>query len=253
MSDNRPISSLYDLADRTYTDGEPIFASVEEEKRNDLEQRIANLNDALADLETRWAAVVSARDNRVQGKTTYRTDTYRLELDPDGLATDQAISKIEAGGVTLTGFTSRAGNVAGVFDTLTLPANILRADGKVLRFTCWGTKSAANAAAVLEVQFAGATLTTVQIQASALRWIIHILYIRTGSNTQDWFVEAHNTVDDDGGFNGGGVQALGSTRLDFGTDAETDTAAITHSIRNDGTGNASDTLVQEGRIVEILN
>ena len=252
MSDTRPISTLADLTDRTVSGG-TIQATDFNSFINDCETRIAQLNDAIADLENHHSGTAAPTDNAVQGKLWYETDTYRLHLDPDGSGADQPLSRVLDGGVTLTGFTSRAGNVAGVFDTLTLPANILRADGKVLRFTCWGTKSAANAAAVLEVQFAGATLTTVQIQASALRWIIHILYIRTGSNTQDWFVEAHNTVDDDGGFNGGGVQALGSTRLDFGTDAETDTAAITHSIRNDGTGNASDTLVQEGRIVEILN
>ena len=252
MSDARPISTLADLTDRSVTGG-TILADDFNSFINDCETRIAQLNDAIADLENHHSGTAASTDNAVQGKLQYRTDSYRLLLDPDGAGCDQPTSRVLDSGVTLTGFTARAGNVAGVFDTLTLPANLLRADGKVIRITCWGTKTGVNAAAVLEVRFAGVALTTVQIQSSALRWIIHILYIRTASNTQDWFVEAHNSVDAAAGWHGASVQADGSTRLDFGTDAETDTATISHDLQNDGTGNAGDTMTQEGRIVEILN
>src|SRR3990167_10487458 len=140
MSDNVPVSALRDLVDRSYTDGDPIFASVEEAKRNDIELRIAQLNDALADLETRYAAAAAARDNRVQGKIQYRTDTYRLSLDPDGLGMDQAIAYYH---VALTsGGTGIPGNSLAVIETVTISANALRTNGKTLRVHFFGQKNA---------------------------------------------------------------------------------------------------------------
>ena len=251
MSDNVPISTLADLTDRTVSGG-TITASDFNSFINDVEARIANLNDALADLENHHAGTAAPTDNAVQGKLWYETDTYRLHLDPDGSGADQPLSRVESGGVGISAV-SRAGNAAGTLITFTIPANTLRADGKIIKFTCWGTKSAANGAAVIEVRLASAAVSTFQIQSAALRWMVEFYLIRTGSNTQDWFYKAINTDDVAAGFHGASAQSAGSVRLDFGTGTLTDTATIAFDLRNDGTGNASDNIVQEEMIVEILN
>src|SRR3990167_3850836 len=246
MSDNVPVSALRDLVDRSYTDGDPIFASVEEAKRNDIELRIAQLNDALADLETRYAAAAAARDNRVQGKLQYRTDTYRLSLDPDGLGMDQALSRVESGGVDITAV-SIARNVAGTLITFTIPANALRANEKVLKFTCYGTQSLADGFAVLEIRLASATISTIYIQSNARRWIVTLLISRTSCSAQDWFIETRigAAFPVGGGVKGESAQAQGSMRLDFGTGTLIDTAAIAFDVRNDGTGDTANTITQE--------
>ena len=185
MSDARPISTLADLTDRTVTGG-TILATDFNSFINDVETRIAQLNDAIADLETHHAGAAAPTDNAVQGKLWYETDTKRLHLDPDGSGADQPLSVVLDSGVTLTGFTSRAGNVAGTFDSFNIPANTLYANGKIIRITCWGTKSGTNASAVIQFRMAATALASFTIAASATAWKVEVLYIRTAASTQDW-------------------------------------------------------------------
>lgn len=149
--------------------------------------------------------------------------------------------------------TTAVGNVgaSGPDDLITysLPANALSANGKGVRVKCWGTT--ANNANAKTVQFVFGTVTFAkQLTASvAGRWEFEALVFRTGSSTQDIWVEATNyggtTVSST---DGATVQNLAT----FTTGTETDTGIITIKCQST-VSTANDDIVQEGMLVEFIN
>ena len=248
MSDTQPISSLTDLDidDKTLGDVFPV-AKYNTAMRTfeDKENQIIN---ALSDRESNWAGPAAPTDNTIQGKLWMDTSTDRLKLDPDGSGADQPLARVLT--VDLTAV-SQTGDTAGDLITYTIPANILKSNGKILRITAWGTKTNASADGSILFRMGGTTLATFVIAQGADGWWLGATYIRTGLNAQYWCAECWGM--DTSGMHGAAPGATSHLGVEFGTDAETDTSAIIFALRNDGTGNSNDTITQEGLLVELIN
>ena len=129
----------------------------------------------------------------------------------------------------------------GVLITNNLPANTLDVDLKAIRVTCWGTQAGGNAASQIQSRFGASALATHILSANATDWFIQFHIVRTGAATQDWNSYMILNRDDSG-----------STSLaDTGTETQTLSGALAIDL-NVSTINGSDTITQEGQIIELL-
>ena len=193
MSDSIPISTLADLTNRPITGGSIVSSSDHEAWRNDLESRVANLNDCVADMASQRAGTSAPTDNTTEGQIWADTtnDPVLWKGDPDGSGADvdfviathtQTLTNKTLTSPTLnsptlvtvikdatfnTGGTEThklmgvidinttavARSTAGVCMTYTLPANTLDANGKAIRITITGTKTTTTATWGAEFRF----------------------------------------------------------------------------------------------------
>lgn len=222
-----------------------LFRSV----RTDAAAAVGHTFAVAADYTTSGAKIASFQDNYDA------TPSEKLYIDKDGVLAAQMGTSATLKPVPSVANvnTTAVGNVgaSGPDDLITysLPANSLSANGKGVRVKCWGTT--ANNANAKTVQFAfGAVTLAKQLTVSiAGKWSFDALIIRTGSNTQDVFIDACNyggtTVSST---DGATVQRLSS----FGAGAETDSGAITIKCQSTTT-TADNDIVQEGMLVEFIN
>jgi len=138
--------------------------------------------------------------------------------------------------------TTAVGNVDAGEDNLitySLPANALYKTAAAVRITAWGTAANNGNAKTLKMYFGTQLILAYSLTASqAGLWEIVAIVGKTGSNTQDYharLLEAPNDQID----------------IEQGTGAETDTAAIT--IKCTGEATATNDIVQEGMLVELMN
>lgn len=262
MSDSVPISTLADLTNRPIITATPVSSSDHEAWRNDLETRVANLNDAMADEENNRAGSSPPTDNTVRGRLyadTTNASRVILKLDPDGSgADDEVATRLEAFRIAFaTGGTAthklmgvinsqftEVGNVGAGADTLmsfTLPANTLDTDGKALRI-----RAAFKGNGVDNVTLTfifGATGFTIRsgtsITTAEARLAVDIIVIRTSSNNQLM----------------SGVSIEGSTAASNGSkETATDTGNIGVQFQGENTSDATnDAIIQQSMIVELLN
>lgn len=256
------ISALSDLTNRTISAATTVSSSDHESWRNDVESRVANLNDVVADLENNHSGTSAPTDNAVEGKLFANTTNNPAELffDPDGSGADIRVV-METHTQTLTNKTFGTGGTAthkpmgsinadptavsrsttGVLITYTLPADTLDANNKLLRITLWGTKTGTTATADVQFRF-GTTPTarvTHTIAQSAAGWRIEVIAIRVSSSAVDM----------------PGTRIEGTTITPFSivlTSGIDLTADQTIDI-NLSSINASDSVSQDGMLVELLN
>lgn len=250
MSNLQPISSLLDLviADKNVDD---IFTvSDYNTLMRAFEDKTNRMINALKDRESNWAGSSAPTDNTVQGKLWMDTRTDRLKLDPDGSGADQPLARTLTVDITAV---SLAADVAGDLIAYTIPADTLKADGKILRITAWGTKTGTNGVAQTQLLIAGTavSLGAFNIPANSLNWIVEVLFIRTGLSAQAWSAQSNASVI--AGWNGASAVTEGVFEVGLGTTTEDDTSTITISVGCRGTGNASDTIVEKGLLIELLN
>lgn len=232
-------ANLTDATDRPVTGG-IITSSDHEAWRNDIETRIADLNDAaqaLATSQSGTSAVASLRGSLFADTTN--ANRVILKLDPDGAgADDEILTRLEAFRISLaTGGTAtfKPGGVINVQTTsntlssttsatimeYAVPANTLDADGKFLHVVAFGTKANANGALSLVTQFGSDVITTHTISAACTDWAIEFYVVRTGAATQDCgsFIIANR---DD---------TASTTLCDFATATQDETGAVKVSIK----------------------
>lgn len=184
------------------------------------------------------------------------TGTFSSTLDVTGITTltsPESTIKIGAstetaklGGIINTD-SVQAATAANTNDTTlfsyTLPADAMNANGRILRFTAWGSFAANGNTKTIRLKWNGTGGTSIMSYSASpnnQNWVIQGTVIRTGSSTQDYY----------------GTTVLGptaATNATFGTAAATDTGAITlHVTAQNGTAAASD-IVYEGSLIEFLN
>lgn len=119
--------------------------------------------------------------------------------------------------------------------TFSLPANTMRSTGAGIRIVAWGTKANNANAKTLKLYFGTTAIMTTSLGTSAAgNWRITAEVLRTGASTQDWNSAMVGT----------------DTDIEKGTATETETSAITIKCTGDAT--ATNDIVQEGLIVEVL-
>lgn len=100
MSDDKPVSNLTSLVNRTVTAESKVSSTDHEAWRNDIEGRVTDLNEAVTDEANNRAGTSAPTDNTVEGQiwcdTT--TDPAVPMFDPDGAG---AADPIPAGNVKL--------------------------------------------------------------------------------------------------------------------------------------------------------
>ena len=232
-------STLIDLTDRPVTGG-TITSSDHEAWRNDVEARVAALNDAaqaLASNQSGTSSIESIRGSIFADTTN--TGRVIWKGDPDGAGNDdEFLTRLEAYRVSLaTGGTAtfKLGGVINVQTTsaslssttsatimeYAVPANTLDANGKFLHVVAFGTKANTNGALSLVTQFGAGVITTHTISAACTRWCIEFYVVRTGAGTQDCgsFIIANR---DD---------TASTTLCDFNTATQDETAIVKVSIK----------------------
>ena len=143
--------------------------------------------------------------------------------------------------------TTAVGNVDTGEDDLmsyAVPANTLSANGRVVKITAWGTSANNANAKTLKLKVASTNILTFSMSVSvAGRWDVEAYVIRTGVDAQDYKV--HLDEQDSAFTSPSGMD------IEVGSLTEDDGAAIT--IKMTGEGVATNDIVQEGMIVEVLN
>ena len=251
------VDTLTDLTNRTILAAASISSTDHEAWRNDLEPRIANLNDAAQAIATNQSGSAAPGTNR-QGEIFFDTDINTWLGDPDGSGhDDEFLTRLTAKdfglatGGTATHKLMGAINVnttavlkdgaTGVLMTYTVPASTLDVNGKLLRITCWGIKVQGNGAYTIQSRFGGNALASHISSAGAFDWFIQYHIVRTGATTQDWNSYMILSRDDTGS----------TTLVDSGTAAETLSNALAIDL-NVSAINGADDVQQEGMIVELL-
>ena len=208
----------------------------------DIQDAITDLNDAAQALATSQSGT-SAPASR-QGALFYNTSTNRLLFDPDAAGYDQPIPR-----VLTVDTTAVARTTTGVMMTYTLAASTLANNGQVLRVTAWGTKTNANGTATFYLRF-GTTptdLIAVALDAVADFWKVSAEIVRISA-----------TAVDGAGF----VPIATITGASIRPPVGCDFLALTSNIAlgsaqtidfNISAINASDTVTQEGMMIELLN
>jgi len=247
MSQTKHANSLTDFSARTWTDGEDATASLFQGEFDSMQTAINDLNNAVQDLASSQSGT-SAPSTNVAGQQFWDTSTERLGIEVDGSGTLNQIPRVPAVNITAV---SRLGNAAGTLIVYSVPADTLKADGKIIRFTCWGNKTLSNADTGIEIRWGTTVLETFNCATTAGSWKIVVLVIRTGSSTQDIHISCMAVLEN--GTNNDGNASSATFMEEFETATETDTAAIQFDLRNDGSGNVNDEVFQEGLIVEVLN
>lgn len=127
--------------------------------------------------------------------------------------------------------------------TYTLPANALDADGRVIKFTAWGSFAANGNTKTVRLKFNGAAGSSIMAFSGTpnnQNWVLQGTVIRTGSNAQDFF----------------GTSVLGptaATNATFGTATVTDNAAIDLAVTAQNGSSSANDIVYEGSLIEFLN
>lgn len=156
----------------------------------------------------------------------------------------------------LKGFAKRAvssflvhvavGNVGAGEDDLqsvSLPALSLKESGDYVRIRAWGIAANNANAKTLKAYFGTQVVLNLALTASiAGKWFVDVIVSRTGKDTQDWVMEIREST-------AAALAALKQAQ-DNGTATQDEDAAIT--VKLTGTGVATDDIVQEGMIVEVL-
>ena len=208
----------------------------------DIQTAITDLNDAAQALATSQSGT-SAPANR-QGGLFFNTSTNRLLFDPDAAGYDQPIPR-----VLTVDTTAVARSTTGVMMTYTLAASTLANNGQVLRVTAWGTKTNANGNAGFSLRF-GTTPTNLianNLDAVADFWKITAEIIRISATAVDCigFVTLISIT-------GAATNApTGCSFLALASDVALGSAQTIDF--NLSTVNASDTVTQEGLMIELLN
>ena len=133
-----------------------------------------------------------------------------------------------------------------------IPTNTLIANGKLIRITGWGTKTGAANNPDFEVYANGSTITTgtFNLRADSDSWICRVTIMRLASNTQNIYTYLLST--DVGGIDGGIAASFGEYDVQRAATTLTDSNAITISFRITASL-ATDTVTQEGMLIELLN
>jgi hypothetical protein len=137
--------------------------------------------------------------------------------------------------------TTAVGNVDGGEDTLItydLPADALSAAGKGVRITAWGTTRADANAKVIRGYFGSTTCITINVNVSsgaAKDWKIVIEVFSTGTDAQKYYASYFDTS---------------GAAYDQGSMTENDGAAITIKCTGASISAVTDSIIQEGLLVE---
>ena len=237
-------STLTDYSARTWVTDKAAFASQFNTEFKSLQSRVSRLNQAVKDVNSRHAGTSEPTSKQI-GQLYYNTSEDRLYFDQDGLGADQTLPRVIYKSVTPVSGTV----LSDPLITLSLPVNTLIANGKIVRITAWGTKSGTTGSNVIELT-PGVAGELLVVKENADAWIYKILLIRTGSGAQDFITVGGSS--DSGGWNGGSASTEGSFGVSAGTATLTDSSAITLWL-NLGALTGTDTITQEGVIVELLN
>jgi hypothetical protein len=255
MSDNKPLSNLSDLTNRTVTGGETISSTDHEAWRNDIESRVADLNDAVVDEANNRAGTSAPTDNTVEGQIWADTtnDPAVLKFDPDGAGADTILANTTSnaagtgtatfavGGVIHVDTAQVSKTATGVLMTYTIPANTLDANGQVIRVKAWGTFTSPNTITI-QARIGGNALYSTTSDSQGEYWVSEVYIVRTGSAAQDVIAEFRQTAN-------GALNTAGSESA-FGSQTEDTTAGIVLDFNI--SAYTSGTVTQEGMIVEFL-
>ena len=252
------VDTLTDLTNRTILAAASISSTDHEAWRNDLEPRIANLNDAAQAIATNQSGSAAPGTNR-QGEIFFDTDINTWLGDPDGSGhDDEFLTRLTAkdfglatGGTAthkLMGAihvltTANARTTTGDFTSYTLPGGSLGANGQLVRVTFWGTRTGAAGTFSLQPKFGTTNLGTAFASTvnSLTDWYVECLIIRTGAASQDITFFALPNRDDTGS----------TTLVDAGSTAA-ETLSGDLAIALDLTAISAGTVTQEGMIVELI-
>ena len=248
-------STLTDVTDRPITSG--IISSTEMESfRNDVETRIAALNDAaqaLASFQAGSSASESLRgsiwaDTANTGRVIWKGDpdangpddeiltrleAYRVSLATGGTAT------CKPGGTISVDTTQVSRTTTGVLMTYTLPANTLDANNKFVEVVCFGTRSGAVGTFSLQPRFGTTAITTHSAASTGITdWFVNFFIVRTGAATQDCGSYIVLNMDADGS----------TTLCDFATATQTLSGALAIDVNLSAI--AAGTVTQEIMIVK---
>mgnify|MGYP001559096837 CR=1 FL=1 len=248
MSSQKHPSALTDYSARTWVDDEfataaKFNAEFGSSGSTGVQTKIADLNDAIQDVNSCHSAT-SAPTN-VQGQLFYNSGTNQLLLDPDAAGADQSIPRVLTVDITPVGAT----NAVGTLISYTVPADTLKTNGQMLRITAWGTMTTATTAAVIQFRTAAAAMGSFTLPTLADAWSVSVLYVRTGSATEDVIMECHAA--DVAGWAGASAATAGHAEVEFAlaSNAVSGTIAIDLRVSTITTASA---IVQEGLIVELL-
>lgn len=215
MSQFNP-TGLLDVTNRTVSAG--VIPSADHENfRNDVESRIADLNDLALALATMQSG--TADPFSLQGSVWYDTTNSLWKGDPAGsghtdiFATDKnayarsfataSTATFRIGGRlgTDTTQTTKASNANAAFTQKTITGNTLDHDGAYIYAFFGGTKSANNGTLVLQVRFGGTAIGSHSIPvvgATVSPWVVEAWIFRTGAATQKAFSVIYPNRDDTG-------------------------------------------------------
>lgn len=186
----------------------------------------------------------TATNNRIDGCVGLNLGSGLSLLGPttrvDGVQPGNAIGVME-GVAKANANVTAVGNVGTGEDdliTYSLPALSLLKVGSAVRIRAWGTTANNANAKTLRLYFGVAVLTTSLTVSQAGFWEINAIVVKNGASTQDAnasLIEFPGTLHD----------------IEQSAPNQTDTAAITIKCTGDAT--ASNDIVQEGLLVEVLN
>lgn len=191
-------SNLQPLTNRPIVTNKLIFASDHEAWRNDIEAKVAALNDAFQALASRQAGA-TAPANRA-GELWFDTGNSKWWGDPDGAGFDDDIaSRLVAKGIGFA--TAGTGTIKpmGVFHrnttvesisgpppsamiSYTLPANTIDVELKLIQILIWGTKTNANGHITLTPRF-GSSGVSIRMLNTSTAWNLTWTIIRTASTS----------------------------------------------------------------------
>lgn len=252
-------ATLTDLTNRTVSAG-VIQAADHEAWRNDVESRIADLNDAAQALASLQSGASAPSNNAIQGQIWFDTANALWKGDPDGAGADDTfLTKLKAytidlatGGTatfrlggrlgTDTTQTARAGNASTSFISKTIPGGTLGVDGQYLYAFFGGTKTGTAGTPALEVTFGGSSVGAHNFgTTTAFTWIVEAWIFRVNATQQKAFSILHLSGD-----------ASGSTSLVVYTAVLNKTLASNQTLALGITnvGAAGDTVTQEAMMWE---
>jgi hypothetical protein len=207
----------------------------------DIRANWTSLETAFGNLDTVPLTQVATNfSGAVQAQSATATQFFAPPTYKPG--TDSSLDAVVSGVLAASVDTTQHGNVttgATTLSSFSLPANVLSANGKIVRITAWGTYAANANNKVIKVFF-GATSITLQNGASNTgTWRSVTDIVRTGAATQKM-----------NGIQSQRVSGAGDAVVINAAPAETLSGAVT--IKTEGTATATNDILQEGFYVEVL-